>query len=67
MAPGYFASEMTAAVPEDLLKGFIAERSPLGRLGRQCELDAAVLFLASPASSYITGSTLAVDGGMSGH
>jgi len=67
VAPGYFASEMTAAVPEDLLKGFIAERSPLGRLGRQCELDAAVLFLASPASSYITGSTLAVDGGMSGH
>ncbi|MFJ8546193.1 SDR family NAD(P)-dependent oxidoreductase [Streptomyces sp. AC627_RSS907] len=67
VAPGYFASEMTAAVPEDLLKGFITERSPLGRLGRQHELDAAVLFLASPASSYITGSTLAVDGGMSGH
>ncbi|MEV0600296.1 glucose 1-dehydrogenase [Streptomyces sp. NPDC050315] len=67
VAPGYFASEMTAAVPEDLLTGFIAERSPLGRLGRQHELDAAVLFLASPASSYITGSTLAVDGGMSGH
>ncbi|MBB4981680.1 MULTISPECIES: SDR family NAD(P)-dependent oxidoreductase [Streptomyces] len=67
VAPGYFASEMTAAVPEDLLMDFIAERSPLGRLGRQHELDAAVLFLASPASSYITGSTLAVDGGMSGH
>ncbi|MFF7440191.1 glucose 1-dehydrogenase [Streptomyces sp. NPDC008122] len=67
VAPGYFASEMTAAVPEDLLMDFIAERSPLGRLGRQHELDAAVLFLASPASSYVTGSTLAVDGGMSGH
>ena len=41
--------------------------SPLGRLGLQHELDAAVVFLASPASSYITGTTLAVDGGMSGH
>ena len=39
----------------------------LSRLGQQHELDAAVVFLASPASSYITGSTLAVDGGMSGH
>ncbi|MFE1955671.1 SDR family NAD(P)-dependent oxidoreductase [Streptomyces sp. NPDC059524] len=67
VAPGYFASEMTAAVPEDVLKEFVAARSPLGRLGLQHELDAAMLFLASPASSYITGSTLAVDGGMSGH
>ncbi|MFZ3561302.1 SDR family NAD(P)-dependent oxidoreductase [Streptomyces sp. BH055] len=67
VAPGYFASEMTAAVPEDVLAEFIESRSPLGRLGHQHELDAAVLFLASPASSYVTGSTLAVDGGMSGH
>jgi NAD(P)-dependent dehydrogenase (short-subunit alcohol dehydrogenase family) len=67
VAPGYFASEMTAAVPEDVLRDFVAARSPLGRMGRQHELDAAVVFLASPASSYITGSTLAVDGGMSGH
>ena len=67
VAPGYFASEMTAKVPAELLMDFIATRSPLGRLGLQHELDAAVLFLACPASSYITGSTLAVDGGMSGH
>jgi NAD(P)-dependent dehydrogenase (short-subunit alcohol dehydrogenase family) len=67
VAPGYFASEMTAKIPAELLTHFVEERSPLGRLGRQHELDAAVLFLASPASSYITGSTLAVDGGMSGH
>ena len=67
IAPGYFASEMTADIPEDQLLPFIRQHSPLGRLGRQHELDAAVVFLASDASSYITGTTLAVDGGMSGH
>ncbi|WP_308170056.1 SDR family NAD(P)-dependent oxidoreductase [Acrocarpospora catenulata] len=67
IAPGYFASEMTATIPEDQLMTFVQQTSPMGRLGLQHELDAAVVFLASPASSYITGATLAVDGGMSGH
>jgi NAD(P)-dependent dehydrogenase (short-subunit alcohol dehydrogenase family) len=67
LAPGYVATEMTAEVPADLLDGFVASRSPLGRLGTQAEMDSAMVFLASPASGYITGSTLAVDGGMSGH
>ncbi|MFC0530529.1 SDR family NAD(P)-dependent oxidoreductase [Phytohabitans kaempferiae] len=67
LAPGYFASEMTNNVPPDQLSGFLANTSPLGRLGEQRELDAAVVFLASAASSYITGVTLAVDGGMSVH
>lgn len=44
-----------------------AAMSSLGRLARQCEIDAAVVFLCSNAASYITGSTLAVDGGTSGH
>jgi NAD(P)-dependent dehydrogenase (short-subunit alcohol dehydrogenase family) len=51
IAPGYFASEMTAQIPEDTLLPFIRRHSPLGRLGHQHELDAAVVFLASPASS----------------
>jgi NAD(P)-dependent dehydrogenase (short-subunit alcohol dehydrogenase family) len=67
VAPGYFASEMTSAVPTEQLDTFVAQTSTLGRLGEQHELDAAVLFLASDASSYVTGVTLAVDGGMSGH
>jgi NAD(P)-dependent dehydrogenase (short-subunit alcohol dehydrogenase family) len=67
IAPGYFASEMTAAAASDKLETFISQTCTLQRFGQQHELDAAVLFLASDASSYITGITLAVDGGMSSH
>jgi NAD(P)-dependent dehydrogenase (short-subunit alcohol dehydrogenase family) len=67
VAPGYFRSEMTDAIPPDKLRDFIASTATLGRMGEQHELDAAVIFLASPASSYIAGITLAVDGGMTGH
>ncbi|OAA27950.1 dehydrogenase of unknown specificity, short-chain alcohol dehydrogenase like [Frankia sp. EI5c] len=67
VAPGYFASEMTDEIPREKLMAFIADTTPLGRLGEQRELDAAVVFLAGPGASYITGATLAVDGGMSGH
>jgi NAD(P)-dependent dehydrogenase (short-subunit alcohol dehydrogenase family) len=63
VAPGYFASEMSATIPRDQLMEFVRSAGPIGRLGEQRELDAAVLFLASDASSYITGTTLSVDGG----
>jgi len=67
VAPGYFRSEMTDQIPRDKLDEFVASTSTLGRMGEQHELDTVVVFLASPASSYIAGVTLAVDGGMSGH
>jgi NAD(P)-dependent dehydrogenase (short-subunit alcohol dehydrogenase family) len=67
VAPGYFRSEMTDQIPPDTLGEFVARTSTLGRMGEQHELDAVIVFLASPASSYIAGVTLAVDGGMSGH
>jgi NAD(P)-dependent dehydrogenase (short-subunit alcohol dehydrogenase family) len=67
VAPGYFRSEMTDQIPPDTLREFVARTSTLGRMGEQHELDAVIVFLASPASSYIAGVTLAVDGGMSGH
>jgi NAD(P)-dependent dehydrogenase (short-subunit alcohol dehydrogenase family) len=67
LAPGYFASELTAEVPQEKLMQFIGQTSPMARMGVQHELDAALVFLASPASSYVTGITLPVDGGMSGH
>lgn len=66
VAPGYFASEMTDSLPPGELE-HVASATDLQRMGDQHELDAAVLFLASDAASYITGITLAVDGGMTGH
>lgn len=66
LAPGYFASEMTDEIPEKMLAE-ITGRTIFGRLGLQSELDAALLFLLADASSFITGSTLVVDGGMTLH
>ncbi|AVZ41211.1 short-chain dehydrogenase [Dietzia sp. JS16-p6b] len=66
LAPGYFASEMTDEIPESMLAD-ITGRTIFGRLGLQPELDSALLFLASDASSFVTGSTLTVDGGMTLH
>lgn len=66
VAPGYFASEMTDTLPPGELEA-VQTHTDLKRIGEQRELDAAVLFLASDAASYVTGATLAVDGGMTGH
>ena len=62
LCPGYFRTEMTAD-GADALQDLLARHSILGRFGEQRELDSALLFLASPASSYVTGTTLTVDGG----
>jgi NAD(P)-dependent dehydrogenase (short-subunit alcohol dehydrogenase family) len=62
LAPGFFRSEMTDQYPDDYLEGRL-ERVPAGRVGEAEELVAAALFLASDASSYITGVLLPVDGG----
>lgn len=63
VAPGFIDTDMTKDLPDaqrDLLQAQIA----LGRLGRPEEVAATVGFLASPAASYITGSTIHVNGGM---
>ncbi len=63
VAPGFFASEMTEQYPPGYLESQEG-RIPSGRKGDPQELAATVVFLASDAAGYITGQTLAVDGGM---
>ncbi|MDE1804191.1 MAG: glucose 1-dehydrogenase [Candidatus Micrarchaeota archaeon] len=64
IAPGFFPSEMTAGVLEDKdTLSHITTRTPMGRLGEPAELKGAAVYLASDASSYVTGHILAVDGG----
>ena len=63
LAPGFFESEMTDQYPENYLDMMMV-RVPAGRKGEAQELAAAAIFLASDASSYITGALLPVDGGM---
>lgn len=61
---GVFDAGMTQTLPRELRERW-AERIPLGRLGRDSELAEAVAWLLSPASSYVTGACLVVDGGLS--
>jgi len=63
VAPGYIATELTGVL-SDQVKAEIMAGIPLARLGQPEDVAAMVCFLASDAASYITGQTLAVDGGM---
>jgi NAD(P)-dependent dehydrogenase (short-subunit alcohol dehydrogenase family) len=63
LAPGFFESEMTDQYPEGYLEQMMF-RVPAGRKGEAHELVAAAIFLASDASSYVTGALLPVDGGL---
>ena len=63
LAPGFFPSEMTDQFPDGYIDSQMG-RCPAGRPGDPDELAATVVFLASPAAGYITGTTLVVDGGL---
>jgi len=66
IAPGWFGSEMTEEMfADERGTKWMRSRTPMGRAGRDGEFDGAVLFLASDAASFITGQTLAIDGGWS--
>ncbi len=64
IAPGYFRTENTSALQQDETRNRqILERIPAGRWGDPEDLAGAAIFLASPASNYVTGTVLVVDGG----
>ena len=63
VAPGYIDTPMTEVLGEDIKNSIIAH-IPLGRIGTPQDVANAVLFLASDESSYVTGHTLSVNGGM---
>lgn len=64
ICPGYFYTDLTTETLDSDYFQAIAKRSiPLERYGRSGELDTCALFLASPASTYVTGQNIAVDGG----
>ena len=64
IAPGWFETEMNAPLLQDERSlRWLERQCPMGRPGREYELDGVLLFLASDASSYCTGQVIAVDGG----
>ena len=64
VAPGFIATDMTAALPDEQKKA-LTSQIPLGRLGDPSDIAHAVAYLASPQAGYVTGQELAVNGGMS--
>lgn len=63
VAPGFIDTDMTKALDESQKESLVGS-IPLGRLGTPADIAAAVAYLASPAASYVTGTTLHVNGGM---
>lgn len=63
IAPGFIDTDMTRELTTEQARSLLAQ-IPVGRLGNADEIGAAVVFLASPAASYVTGATLHINGGM---
>ena len=62
IAPGYIDTDMVAAVPENVLEKIVAQ-VPVGRLGQASEIARGVLFLVSDEATFVTGSTMSINGG----
>jgi gluconate 5-dehydrogenase len=64
ICPGYFVTELTeATLKSDEFTAYAKGAIPVGRYGNEGELDSTVIYLASPASTFVTGMNIAVDGG----
>jgi acetoacetyl-CoA reductase len=63
VSPGYIATKMVTAVPQDILEGKILPQIPIGRLGQPQEVASLVAYLASDAAAFITGANIAINGG----
>lgn len=63
VAPGFVATEIISAMPEKVLQGMVAH-TPLGRIGDVADIANAYVWLASDAATWITGTTISVDGGL---
>lgn len=64
ICPGYFYTDLTTAtLDSDYFQAIAKNNIPLGRYGKNGELDTCAIFLASPASTYVNGQNIAVDGG----
>ena len=63
VAPGYVETELTGSLPEEV-KDQIRNQVPMGRFGEAVEVAEVVAFLAGEGAGYVTGQTIAVDGGM---
>jgi 3-oxoacyl-[acyl-carrier protein] reductase len=63
VAPGYVETKLTGSLPEEV-KDQIRGQVPMGRFGEPEEVAQVVAFLAGETAGYVTGQTIAVDGGM---
>ncbi|MGU7782748.1 acetoacetyl-CoA reductase [Burkholderia sp. PU8-34] len=67
ISPGYLATKMVTAIPQDILDTKILPQIPVGRLGRPDEVAALVVYLCSEDAGFVTGSNIAINGGQHMH